>query len=431
MGAHIRDGGSRRVLKKGSMVESAFLLFAALSVVNASNYVFHAVLSRLLGPSSYGALGAVLGLLVWVALCAGAFQLIVAKHIATSRWGGVASTDLTGKVMRTGLGIGVVGSVLLGLGVPWITDFLHLRSAVPALLLAGFVVPAMGSAALRGVLQGRESFGWLGVATVSPPLCRLLVGIPLALSGRGLVSAIIATVVGEIMGLLLAWFPLRGDVQSEVRLTGPMMENLGRDLLQGGLVLGSFWALVNLDTFLVRHYFPGDSGGYYAAGAVSARSTLFFSTAVGMAAFPYLVAEGAPGRGEGQALKTALILAAGLSGTFALMLYAFRLPFVDLLFGDAYRPGARLIGVLSVGMVCLALVNVLMYAGIARNRGVSWALLGVVVTEVIGLRFVHTSLRTVAFLVMVVDVLLVVVMWAIVKPVPDRGSASRSEATVA
>lgn len=65
----------RRLWTKARSTELArysTLLFAALTFANFSNYLFHVVISRMLGPAAYGALGALLSAFIVISVPAGA-----------------------------------------------------------------------------------------------------------------------------------------------------------------------------------------------------------------------------------------------------------------------------------------------------------------------------------------------------------------------
>src|SRR5437867_4091151 len=60
-------------------------LLLALGLLNISNYVFHVVVSRLLGPERYGALAALLALALVLSVPMSVLQTVVAKRIAELR----------------------------------------------------------------------------------------------------------------------------------------------------------------------------------------------------------------------------------------------------------------------------------------------------------------------------------------------------------
>ncbi len=63
----------------------AALLLVALALLNGSNFVLHVVLSRLLGPAEYGALAALLAVLMVLSVPFGVVQTVVATRAAALR----------------------------------------------------------------------------------------------------------------------------------------------------------------------------------------------------------------------------------------------------------------------------------------------------------------------------------------------------------
>ena len=59
--------------------EQAVLLLLTLGLLNVSNYVFHIVVSRLLGPSEYGALAALLALFLVLSVPFCVLQTVAAR----------------------------------------------------------------------------------------------------------------------------------------------------------------------------------------------------------------------------------------------------------------------------------------------------------------------------------------------------------------
>src|SRR6185312_2197979 len=78
-GRHRRSPPRRilpRVLSRGG-----WSLLVATAGVNGLNFLFHVLISRLLGPSYYGALGAVLDVISVLAVPLGAVQLVVTQAV--------------------------------------------------------------------------------------------------------------------------------------------------------------------------------------------------------------------------------------------------------------------------------------------------------------------------------------------------------------
>ncbi|MFN2489547.1 MAG: oligosaccharide flippase family protein [Actinomycetota bacterium] len=407
---------------RARLTRHTLVLFVALSVVNAANYVFHVVMSRVLGPESYGALAGILSAFVWIAICAGALQLVVAREVAVADAGSVSRSrgDL-GWLLQAAVRYSVAPAIVLLAGTWWISRFLNLGTIGPAVLLAAYVVPASANAAARGMLQGQLRFAWLGIVMGGTTVMRLMAAVIFVSLGWGITGAVAASVVAETLGLILALVPLRRDLAGWRTEVG-RRRALGKEIILAASYLGAFWAIVNMDTFLVRHYFANARSGFYASAAVAARSTLFFPAAIAMVCFPYF-STGAAQADARRLLKGALAMVAVLSGGGALVLASLGPRIVGVLFGDQYLWGAHLVGTLGAAMAVLAVVNVLVHYHLAVQSRVLWVLVAAAVVQVGAIHYLSFSLQTIAVAVLSVALgLMGWLLWA------AYGSSSRERA---
>src|SRR4051812_3944839 len=101
----------------------AILLVAAV-VASVANFAFHAIGSRLLGPTDYSSLAALMALLVIVAVPVGAVQTAVTQASASERHASAAATvERTAHIGLIVLAIGVLSAFpldrMLDLHDPW------------------------------------------------------------------------------------------------------------------------------------------------------------------------------------------------------------------------------------------------------------------------------------------------------------------------
>ena len=136
------------------------LLLVVLGFVNASNYLFHVVISRLLGPSDYGALAALLAVVLVFSIPLGVIQTAVADKTATLR--SVGRDDdvrpLAASALKTTAPFAYASGIAVALvACPLLSVFLHVDFA-SALLLAPYVVASVPASVAQGVLQGEQRF---------------------------------------------------------------------------------------------------------------------------------------------------------------------------------------------------------------------------------------------------------------------------------
>jgi O-antigen/teichoic acid export membrane protein len=384
----------------------AISFMLATAGVNVSNFLFHVVVSRLLGPAHYGVVGAILSILNFLVVPIGAVQLAVTQAVIyqTARH----ERYSLGPIVRRGALGGLAAMVAFAALTPALESFLHIHSAVPLLVAAAWVPLAIVAALLQGALIGEYRFRPVAFATfMGGGPVRLLLGAVMVEAGFGVTGAVVATTLSQAFttgALLVAARPeLRGHER------GQAVRTTSRDMIMSVAALGSYTTLIWVDTFLARHYFSPTVAGKYAAGAVAAHIALFIPVAIVTAAFPHL----ADGNGTSassrrafmQALKITVILGLVVAGGLTL----FSGVVVHLLFGSKYAGATAVVGLLAFASAVVGVLSVFIYLHLARRSPLAltpW--LGVVLAvALIAVR--HQSMATVASIILIVSVAMLVV----------------------
>lgn len=376
----------------------AFLVIApAMAAANVLNYAFNLVMSRLLGPAGYGALGALLALVLVGTVPGVALQAVVARHTT------LAGSDVGRLWSRVLVAVVVVGAALglLTLLVsPAIAAFLHLPALGPCLWLAAALLPLPLLSAVQGMLQGREWFGVLAAVLLVAAVGRLAVGLGLVEGGLGVEGAMAATAIGSAMAVLVAVPRLRAQGSWErprppgtagwrwPRRGTPAAAVGGEVATAAAGVLGLL-LLANVDVLLARHFLPAEASGLYAAGAVLTKIAFWAPQFVVTLVFPRLVTAADRRRLLG---RSAVVVAAV---GFPLVVAAAVAPQLAarLSFGEAYLdvgPTLPLFAALGTG---LALVQLVLFTGMATADRAMYRLLlaGVAAEAVLVTVFLHDT----------------------------------------
>jgi hypothetical protein len=198
-----------------SLPRDALVLAAGMAVANAGNYAFNLALAFLLGPAAYGALAALLALVLVGSVPGLALQAVVARR---TRLAGAAGPAAWPETLRLVLWAGLGLAVLTALAAPVLVRFLHLGSAVPVLWLALALAPTPLLFATQGLLQGQERFGALAAVMVAGSVGKLAAGLALAAAGLGVSGALAGVAAG---GTLAALAGLRLAVPAGRRPAAP------------------------------------------------------------------------------------------------------------------------------------------------------------------------------------------------------------------
>ncbi|MHB8247028.1 MAG: oligosaccharide flippase family protein [Acidimicrobiales bacterium] len=351
-----------RQLASGLLSSGGWSFVVATAGVNGLNFLFHVVISRLLGPSHYGALGALLNLIAIMMVPLGAVQLAVTQAVVArggSEHGSLRSLGM--KASAWGL-----GTMALFWGIsPLLDGFLKLKSPSSLIVLGLWVPLAVAGAVLQGALMGELRFVPVAIATfLGGGMCRLVIGVIFVVTGLGVAGAVAATVVGQgLTTLVLAWVArryLRASERQPIRISM-------RDAALSIAALSGYTALTGIDTLLARHFLAAAPAGRYAAASIAGHIALFLPGALVMVAFPRLARDGGSGRGSRKTLAEALGFVTVLGFGAAGLLAAFPSLAVKVLFGSSYLSAAPVVGVLALASALLGLVGLLTYFHIARR----------------------------------------------------------------
>jgi O-antigen/teichoic acid export membrane protein len=374
------------VPRRRSLRRDALVLAAGMGVANAGNYAFNVVMAFLLGPEAYGALAALLALVLVGSVPGLALQAVVARRtalagVAGTRSGAGAAAGETWPgvgwlVGRAGLGL-VLLTVLAG---PGLVLFLHLDSAVPVLWLALALAPTPLLFAVQGLLQGLERFGALAGVMVAGAAVKLAAGLALVAVGLGVSGAMAGVAAGALLaslaGLRLGARSRRVGVRP-VPAEGP---GWWREVGTATTGLLGLFLLANLDVLLARHYLDRAAAGRYALGAVVAKIAFWAPQFVVTVIFPRLVGAADPRR--------LLAGSAGLIVGFGVLLAAVlaladRVGLVVPVLGGGYAGLGPLLPLFAAIGTALALVQLLLFEGIAtRDRRMGRAVAVALVAEV-------------------------------------------------
>jgi O-antigen/teichoic acid export membrane protein len=397
-------GAKIRRLPLSDLAGGGGLVFLiASATVGLSNFVFHIVISRLLGPDQYGALGALLTVVLVISVPLVAVQTAVTRAVAPKAQEPIALRQMVTRATVAGL-VGMV--VLAGLS-PIFAGFLHLGSTAPVLMLAAWLPPAVVVAVLQGVLVGRLRFTPLAVAMlVGTGAARLLFGVVLVEAGLGVTGAMLAGTLAAIATLGIVAWPLHREFRSPRRSSERLLA-LG-DGVSVLLALGGFWVLVGIDTFLVRHFLAPHQAGLYAAAATGSRIALFAPAAFVTLVFPRFAAT----HGRGPEARRLLVLSMGvvvaIGFVVAGVIVALPGPLVHVLFGNGFRGSAGTIGILAVEAAVLGVIGLLVYFHLARGSlfaQLNWLGVGVATA---GIALFHRSIVDVAVVMLVTSLLVLV-----------------------
>ena len=373
----IRAIGSRR---------GPAVLFAAMSFNSVAVFGFHVLVSRILGPSRYGGLGAILALTLLLPVIGGAVSVSVIGQVVRApigcRWN--STGPLRGMVI-----LSAVVCVIGGIGSARLADYLHLTSRVPVFLLLLYWVVVLLGVVQRGLLLGQRRFGPVALSVTAGATLRLVLGVVLARSAgvSGALGAYTLAEAASTAGVSWATFRHRRDGSEEV-LRLPV-----RALALTIAATSGMWVMSGSDGFLARHLLDSLPAGFYLAASTAGSIARWLPYNVTFSAFPSLareVSERSGARSFFTGLGTVVTIVIAVSTT---MMVAPTLV-TGILFGSKYKPAASILVLLAISNGAQGITGYLLYHQLASRRRTSLLPWIGVVGEAVGIYWWHRNAVT-------------------------------------
>lgn len=328
---------------KNKLIQGSIFLFAATFIGNIFNAVYNFAMARLLGPSDYADLMALISILYILT-----FPSIVLNNVIT-RFSALFSArsdfsrlhNLFEKVTLRTIIVGLTLSLVFGLSSNFLKDLLKISHPV-ALILTGllgllFFLITINLGTLTGILK----FKSVAIANLFWPISRLILSVFLVVKGFSVSGAIAGFTISSLFTYLITLIPLKFLWYFREKETKLEWGELGKYAVPASLSLLGLTLLVNTDILFVKAYFPNEQAGIYSASALLAKVILFSSLPIIMMIFPLITQKFEAKEDYSRLFFAAfgLILAISLGALFWYWLSPQF--FINLIFGKAYSEASN------------------------------------------------------------------------------------------
>jgi O-antigen/teichoic acid export membrane protein len=380
------------------------VIAVAMGVMNVTTYAFTILAARLLGPVEYGALAAVMGLLLVLNVLSLGLQATGARRVSA------APADRAGielDVMRTTYQCALALGAIALAASPLVAEVLNLESWTIAALIAVTIVPLTVMGGQAGILQGERRWGPLAMIYLAVGVGRLAFGLIALLVRPDTFGAMLGVTAGAFVPAVVGGWALRktegglpvvpalGDIRASVR--GVLHETF-----HNSHALLAFFALSNVDVVIARSVLDEHSAGLYAGGLILTKAVLFLPQFVVVIAFPSMASTQSARRLNLMALG--LVLAIGLATVAGVAL----LPDLAVMFvgGPEYAELRDILWVFAVLGTLLAMLQLMVYNVVARQRQRAVFAIWAALAALLGLGALTSTVRELLLTVLAVDAVL-------------------------
>jgi O-antigen/teichoic acid export membrane protein len=391
--------------ERSAMLNGSAIMLVAMMLVNIFNFAYNMVMARMLGPAAFGNINAAVTLLLLASCISLAFQLVCAKFVARNHaYSSKAAVvhSLLGKAWMASLALGGV----LFLAQKPVATYLNVPSSWIIGLLAIGIAAYAPLGVKRGAMQGVCAFPRLGTNFVLEAGIRFFLGAGLVVAGYGVLGAVGAISASVIAAYFIPRIPAQLRVKAGTAEPPSYAEAVQAIVFFVGQVI-----INNVDILLVKHFFPSDPAGVYAAISQIGR-LLYFASWFGVvnAMFP-VAAAASPEHKKAHGIGLPLLLVLGLSLIFIAVAALFPHLIMGVIFGSRFIEIGWLLALYAVATGLYSLSVVFIAYEMSRRIGnTGWLQLIFSGALVLGIGIFHGSLHQ----VIMVRIVLMAAMLALV-----------------
>lgn len=379
---------------KHPLFAGSLIMVVGSNLLNFGQWIYHLIVARLLGPSSYGELAAIISLIGELVIIQQALGLSIVKFISSEK-GEKSTQNLIQWMNHWGVKIGIsIGLMVLVISA-FLNKFLHITDPLVTIVLAPTLLLAAIIQVHRSILQGLLRFGQY----VGSLLVEVTIKIALSVVLIVLNFAVFGAMVSMLTAALLAWFFTRFSLReylSKPKDKSPDLAPLLKysvPVFLHALALTSFYST---DVILVKHFFPAHQAGIYASLAVLGRVAFYGAAPVVQVMFPLIAKRHSHGQPYHKIFYLSGLLIGGIVAAVVLFYVVFPELAVGILYGAGFLEGAPFLWWFGVfmGLLAFSMLFTQFYLSIGKTR-IVWLFVAAAILQAALIWFIHPSFLTV------------------------------------
>ena len=280
---------------------------------------------------------------------------------------------------------------------PAITGFLHLKLPLLFVLVYGMVAVSLLTIAMSSMLQGYQMFIWSSGLGAGIMILRVFVSVPAAT--WGVTGVMWASLISSIFVYFMYFYPLKFLFSAKSKPINIRFIDAVRFTIPTFITLLGITSIYSTDIILVRHYFPSDIAGLYAALAVLGKIIFYASSAVTTVLFPIVAERTASGKKIHHVIYSSVGIVIAISAGLSVLFFLFPGFIVHALFGNAYANASALLGVFGIFLGLFSIGNSIVMACLASGKTKVWIISAfAAIVQIVGIVLYHQDIYSVILL---------------------------------
>lgn len=343
------------------------ILFITMNIFNFLNFVFHFSMGRLLIPSNYGILAALMSLIYFYNIPAEALQNITSKNVSKFRikkeYGKIKYILL--KMLKKSFYASLILFFIITLFSIYLSNFLKINFWL-IFVTNIYIFFAFLNPILRGSLQGDKKFGPLGTSLIIDATSKLILSILLVFIGFEVFGAIIGAIFGSGISFIFTIYFNKDIIKGKnekAKIKRIYSENTNYFITM--LVI---FAIFSIDILIAKRFFSPEIAGQYAVLSMLGKIIFLATLSISKAMFPLACENHNCGKPSKYLFQRSFLMV-GFICLIAIFLYL-TIPksIIWLLYGAQYLEMSQYLVYSGIAFSFLSLGNLVLIYGLSIKR---------------------------------------------------------------
>lgn len=323
------------------LFSGSFLMIVGSNFANAINYIYHTLMGRILGPSSYSELAAILSIINLVGIVTVTLSLVVTKFVSSAK-NEKEVKELIGWFSKKINILAFFVLVIFLISSKYISAFLNLSSTIPVIIMSFVLFISFPTFLLRASLQGLLKFKDIVSTLILEHTLKLILGLILVILGFSVSGA----TFGILISVLSVWILAKkmvGNYYSGIDFNPDKIKSIFLYSLPVFIQSLSISSLISMDLVLVKHFFVSYEAGLYAALSTLGKIIFFACGPIVAVMFPMVSGKYSKNKRYMNHFLYSIGLTISIAFCILVIYYFFPETAILLLFGSEYIEASGLL----------------------------------------------------------------------------------------
>jgi O-antigen/teichoic acid export membrane protein len=390
----------------GELGRGSLILLITINIFNFLNYLFHFVMGRMLIPADYGVVAVLMSLAGVYGIPTEAIQSLISSY--TSKFNTKKELEkinfLIRKSSKKALRVSIFLFLVATVVSIFISKFLNINFWL--LFIVNFLIfYSFFSPIIKGVLQGRKKFGFLGGSMIIEASLKLFFAFSFVILGWKIFGAVGGVVLGFFSGFIISVYfnrDILSKKEEKISFKGIYPKSFPYFMVMIVILL-----VFSLDIILAKRFFSPEIAGKYSVISMLGKIIFFSTAAIGKAMFPLTCEKNGKKKEAFRLFIKSFFGVLGVSIVINIIFLIFPKMIINLLYGSQYLDMAPLLIYSGVSLSFLALSNLVLIFGLSQERiKFSGFMIIFIVFEIIMFSIFHGSVKEYLLAFMVSNIIM-------------------------